>query len=403
MYPTKKSCILLLSLVFAVVQMTASAQNYDGAEKIRIDLSAAMGGTVSQYIDKVNFILLEDTKESVFGSIDQLEVTNNFYIILDNESQVIIVFTKQGRYYSKIKLRYQIHDFKIRGKENLIEIPDYPFYSFYNLEAKLVKKVTPKKYIYNRAHLGDKYEVNYIFDPGSIKSSIDSTAFKVQVLEGEKITHKYFPYNTKLVKGLMNWVFNFSTDYESNDTAKYFILLHDYIVYRITPHTCNAVYQFIFPLQNSLPNNFLTDSTQLSKNDAYELNESNQTIISRLNNFYKINNRISFKTSQFKTYMYELAAQKLVCINKIISDSTSYFLPITDAEVGGADFLLHGIINFDGTSFYTSYSSLVLFNQMEATKNKHPKYPPELTKYFSNARNRKGNPVLVQIQFKPKL
>lgn len=388
---------VLLSLLFGILQI-ARAQNQATAEKIRIDPAAAMGGTVSQYIDKVKFILLEDTKESVFGTIDQVEVTDSFYIILDNNTQAIILFTKQGRYHSKIKLKYYIPDFKIRG--NLIEVPDYPFYSYYDLDAKLVKQITPKKYGNDRTYLGDNVEAQYIFNPGEIKSSIDSTAFKVQVLEGDKITHKYFPYNTRLAKGLRNWVFHFFNNYENNDTAKYVIIRHDYTVYRITPLTCNAVYQFIFPLQYSLPNNFLTDTALLSKNDDVDLNAS---LISELYNFYKIKNLISFRTSQHKTYLYETATQKLVWFDKIISDSTSYFLPVTDAEARGSDVSIPGLINFDGTNFYTSYSSLQLFNRMEATKIKNPKYPPELVKYFSNPKNRKGNPVLVQIKFKKTL
>lgn len=124
-------------------------------------------------------------------------------------------------------------------------------------------------------------------------------------------------------------------------------------------------------------------------------------------NFYKSGDELFFKviTDNYsnQSYAYNTQLQSLVCINKIVSDTSSYFLPVTDAETGGFDFINHGILQFDGSNFYTSYSSLLLFHQMEATKNKRPQYPPALLKYLSNKNNSKGNPILIQLKFKPAL
>jgi hypothetical protein len=258
--------------------------------------------------------------------------------------------------------------------------------------------------------LGYTHEAYYAYNP-SIPFPKDTTGYEIVISEKGKIKHKYLPYSfNQKDDGDYEYRSALShTDFypnpAGNDSTVYYVRRCDYNIYRLTPNTLQIAYGFIFPLQNSLPPNFLTDSSFNKKRSLY-INE-HIDVIQRLGNFYKAGNHLFFRAVKGNftslSYIYNSQSQNLVCVNKIVSDSTSYFLPITDAEIGGVDFLEHGIINFDGNSFYSSYSSLVLFNQMEATKNKKPKYPPMLSTYFSNEKNRKGNPVLVQIQFKPTL
>jgi len=408
--------IVLLCFCFSISQIV-SAQKEPATEKIRVNPSAAMGGTVSQYIEKVNFIPFESTAESAFGNIDQLEITDKYYIILDNtDTQSILIFTKQGKFHAKIEGQkiYPQHpnfySFKFDKQTNLIKI-NYAFdVFFFDLDGKLVTrhKSSIDQYFGTETSLGGKFSGHYSYSPQWPFPKTDNIGYELMVLEEGKLKQKYLPYATNVKyddsEGSQSHI-DFYPDYSSIDSAIYYTREYDYNIYRLTPHTLHAAYQFIFPLQVSLPKNFRTDTSFNGKRQKYL--KGNRDLIYKVGNFYKSGDYLFFKalTDNFSnlSYIYNIHSQSLICINKIVSDASSYFLPVTDAEVGGLDFTNRGIMQFDGDSFYTSYSSLVLFYRMEASKNKHPQYPLSLLKYFSNKSNLKGNPVLVQIKFKPAL
>jgi len=408
--------LLLLCFCFSISQIVF-AQKEPATEKIRINPSAAMGGTVAQYIEKVNFIPFESTSESTFGNIDQLEVTDNYFIILDNtDTQSILIFTKQGKFHAKIegqKINPQnpnFYNFNFDKQTNLIKI-NYVFdVFFFDLDGKIVKhqKSNLDQYFGVETSLGGNFSGHYKHWPQMPHAKGDTIAYEIMVLEQGKLKKKYLPYHINIKydgsRGTQSHM-DFWPDPATADSTVYYTRDYNYDIYKLTPYTFYAAYRFIFPLQLSLPTNF-REGTLFDDQRAKYL-KANQELIFKVVNFYKLGNSIFFKalTDGFSnlSYIYNTRSQNLICINKIVSDTNSCFLPVTDTEVGGVDFINHGIIHFDGDSFYTSYSSLVLFHQMEATKGKHPQYPPALLKYFSDKKNLKGNPVLVQLKFKPQL
>jgi hypothetical protein len=384
-------------------------------KRIRIDPSSAMGGTASQYIDKIQFITFQTTPKSAFGNIDQLEITDKYFIILDRETKAILIFNKQGQFHAKIeaaKISPQdpsFYDFYLDKQKNLIEV-DYPSDIYVcDLDGKLVSHTTRslEKYSGVKTSLGSDFSGYYFYSPYRPYPTNSSIFYEIMVHENDSLTNKYLPYspNSKYsdTQGSQSHT-DFYPD-QANDSTTYFVREYDYNIYKLTPHTFTAAYQFIFPLQVSLPKNFRTDSSFNAKRQKFI--GDNKSLIYKLGNFYKTDNYILFKTiaGDFlrPSYLFSTKSQTLIVIDKIVSDATSYFLPITDAEAGGYTFINHGILLFDGESFYTSYSSLLLLSQMEATKNKKPQYPPVLAKYLGNNANSKGNPVLVQIKFKSTL
>lgn len=62
-------------ILFIFVLLAPSILTNAQATILRIHPSSARGGIVSQLFDKIKFIPLETTKESLFGRIDQLEAT----------------------------------------------------------------------------------------------------------------------------------------------------------------------------------------------------------------------------------------------------------------------------------------------------------------------------------------
>jgi hypothetical protein len=405
----KKMALSILFFLMVLVSQFTVAQINNKSKKIRINPSETKGGLVTQYTSKVKFIPLQANKLGTFGSIDQLEVTDKYFIILDKESNAIFVFNKDGKFYSKIEGKQlgsqnTIYNFYLDIKGNLIEIPFGRFNFYFDYNGKMINKVPVKDWFGFKITIGNTTAYyDYFVSKRYLK---DSIAHELMLFENNTIKKKYFPYNIKYENMESRDVLsaNHIDFYPCDDNmGTYWLKPYNYKVYRLTTDTLQEEYEFIFPLENSLPVNFTTDSIFNGKRIKYAY--ENTDVVYRLSNFYKAGDLISFKahTKNSNSYLFNYKANQLICINKIISDSTSYFLPIVDAEVGGVDFSNHGIINFDGINFYTSYSSLILFNQMEATKNKKPQYPPALKEYFSNPKNKKGNPVLVQIQFKPNL
>lgn len=404
----------LLFVLLLAFSHSGYAQEESATTQIRINPDAARGGTVSQYINSVKFITFENSLQSRFGNIDQLEITDQYYIILDNaDTQSILIFNKQGEFHTKIEGRKinpenpNIFSFSFEKETKLIKVNFYSNIYFFDLGGKIVihKKNTANQYFGPDISLGAGVSGNYLYAPSRPHPKDDGIDYELKTVIDGRLVKKYLPYtlNTKYNEdhGSQSHL-DFWLDAGTADSVAYYTRDYDYNIYKLTPHTFHAAYRFIFPLPLSLPLNFREDT--LFNNKRLVFTRKNNQMIFKVVNFFKKTDNISFKllSSNFSdfSYIYNVQSQNLICIDKIISDTSSYFLPVTDAETGGLDFINHGIIHFDGESFYTSYSSLVLFNQMEATKNRHPQYPSSLLKYFSDKWNLKGNPVLVQLKFK---
>ena len=415
----KLSSFLFSLFAFVFFQACYAQQR---PEKLRIDPDAAMGGTVSQYIDQVQYITFENSPQSAFGEIDQLEVTDSYYIIWDRATASVLIFDKHGAFHAKIepqKLDPQhpnVDGFVFDKQKKLIRVEyflDRSFFQsyFFDLDGKLVtqQKDSILQSLGFKISLGGNFQAISNYWPTFSHPKGDTIAYELMVREQDKLIQKYLPYhmNLKYYDSKTSQYYKyFSADPLTADSIAYYTRGFDYNVYRLTPHTFQAAYQFIFPLQLSLPPNFRDDTVFNDKRVKFI--ELNKKTIYMVDVFLKSGNNLFFTPcidDVFSTlsYIYNRQSQHLVCINKIVSDAGSYFLPITDAEVGGTDFVFHGCLRFDGESFYTSYSSPLFFHQMEATKDKHPQYPPSLIKYFSDKKNLRGNPVLVQIKFKPQL
>jgi hypothetical protein len=198
---------------------------------------------------------------------------------------------------------------------------------------------------------------------------------------------------------------DFWKDSHAGDSVVYYTRDYDYDIYKLTPHSFNAAYRFVFPAQISLPRAFRSDTAYDAKRQKFI--KANRQLIFKIGNIYKSGDNLFFRTIDYNfsnlSYIYSERSKNVICVNRVVSDAKSYFLPITDAEVGGVDFVNRGIVQFDGAYGYSSYSSLLLFHQMEATKGKNPEYPSALKKYLSDKKNMKGNPVLIRFKFKPQL
>lgn len=92
----KRSHFTLLLILFGCALKAQTTVTF------RLDPGNARGGSTGQIFDSVQFIPLETSKESLFGSIDQLEMTDSLFIILDVRGHSILLFFRTGKFYKRI-------------------------------------------------------------------------------------------------------------------------------------------------------------------------------------------------------------------------------------------------------------------------------------------------------------
>lgn len=400
--------------LFFSSQVMAQASKVDSSKMrtLRIDPFTARGASASQVFSEINFIPLETTKESLFGSIGQLKVTADYYIIWDYDTKAILIFNKQGKYKTKIngsKIEKDPDDkdsqnfygfvLKTENGQQLIQLTAGKYNVYFDLNAKLIRKVKGEKYVSS-----DQFSDSTIVDRSYLqKKDKDSTYYELSLVKGEKKVTSYFPYSPEKYRTDQYITGGEAiTSYGVQDEL-FFCRPYEYNIYKITPKELSLAYQIIFPASNSLPVDFMDNP--LYKGKRMDYFQKNPKVFYAISSNYQIDNNLYFKVSNWswsndekKAFIYNLKTNAITSISDIEPDSLSQFLPITDAgisyEFGNAGFHL-----FDKEYFYTSYSSLVLFDIKEQNQSKNRNYSPALTEYFKT-QNKKSNPVLIQL--KPK-
>lgn len=415
------SVFLLISISTA---LPLSAQKVivpdtSNAVTLRIDPSNANGGNVSDIFESVNYIPLETISESIFGMISQLEVTQDHYIIYDEDTDCILIFNRSGKFHAKIKgksesLGYKINSFRINKWTNQIVYSNNGCKTliYCDFNGKVVKTI----------------------DAGLLKSNKINLSSSFFTGPDDMISYtKYFPLDTLTEKGpssrsLITFIKGLHTVYAKafeygaaeskidvsspgigpltnfgNDTTFFFSKLYDYSIYTVTPGKIALSYKFIFPFSSSLPNNFLR-SFNLDGGIIPYIYSHKETIF-WINNCYKTGNNLLFEASVFGSYnednlIYNLKSGNLIAYKHILPDEHSFFLPIYDPL--GISFSNTGIAACDQIYIYTSVSSLSMFIARDENKSRKIKYTPILTEYLTKG-NKSDNPVILQLKLKENL
>jgi len=409
------SSLVICTFFFGNVMAQASKVDSSEMRTLRVDPSASRGAAASQVFDEIKFIPLETTKESLFGSISQLHITDGNYIIWDYDTKSILIFTKEGKYQAKIngskiekdpadKENQDFYGFTLKKENNqqLIQVSAGKYFFYFDLNGKLVRKA--------KSGDGEVYGGNRKFSDGTEvdrsymdKTDKDSTYYDLGLIKEKKKVAAYFPFSMDRYKGDQFYTGGESiTDYGVKDEL-FFVNFYEYNIYKITPTKLSLAYRIIFPANNSLPSDFKENPIYKGKRREYF--DKFPKAYYAIGSAYQFGNNLYFKVSNWtwgsnerKAFIYNLQNNMVTSISDIEPDSLSQFLPVTDAGVH-YDFANKGFHLFDGQYFYTSYSSLALFNFKEQNEGKDRKYDPALTAYFKT-QNKKSNPVIIQL--KPK-
>lgn len=400
---------------------------------LRIDPAGARSGTASQIFDTIKYIPLETTKESLFGDISKLIITKKYFIIFDNNTHSILMFNKTGKFHAKItSKKWLINSFIYQEDKNRILVyyvnieaitpkiqegfrrnPAEAIKSFrrfvdgkfYDLDGNQLRDTVPKlTYIslseFNSTRLSPRVMASTFFMAD--ENLPDSTAYQLNIYKDHHIYKSWFPYNTK--KDIARNGKGRISKSETNSSFYYTRPL-DYTIYQLTADTIVPVWKFIFPMQNTVPESFYSDSTASNEELEKTFRErANARWIVNLSSIRLINDLLLFKTDnnennfdKSNSFIYNLKSGALISVNKITPDVQNYYLPFL-----GKGFKDRNFETQEGGYLYTRVSSLEMFHAKEKTADKHPEYPPVLVKYFENE-SRKSNPVIVQLKPKESL
>ena len=385
-----------------------------GMVTLRIDPQNARGANVSQVFDEVKFIPLETTKESLFGSIYDLRIVKNQFILFDYDTRAVLIFAKDGKFKGKIdaskipkddadKSKNELYGYRIaeENKDSLIAIYSSKYYFYFDFNGKQIKKVPHKDAGFNRDFtLADKetrVRPFYIEKNGK-----DSTHYEVGILRKNKDSVGYFPFSMKRYETDEFWggtkLYDCGTPNEM-----FFINFYSYNLYKITPAKLSLAYRIIFPANNSLPGDFVTNPIYIKKRGEYFRN--NPKVFYSMNSAYPVGDNLYLQMRSWgwdkelkKSIIYNLKTSEIISLQDLTPDSLSSFLPVTDA---GAfyDFANKGFHLYKDDYFYTSYSSLAMFSFKEQLGDKNKVFSPQMQEYFKT-QDRKSNPVIIQL--KPK-
>jgi hypothetical protein len=384
---------------------------------LRIDPANAIGGNVSDIFDLVNYIPLETTTESTFGSISQLAIVNDYYVILDRSTNSILFFTKAGKFHAKIKGKtsspsYMIWKFLInKWTKQLANFTDIVYCDFDGKVIKTEKAEDPQtsQRNYWRGYFISKNEILSCSDYRNLDSLSKgyTPAYRSLI--------KYFKsdgtiYSTGLpytrAEGKIDVLGSLASPLTNfgNDTTFFFSKPYANNIYTITPNTIRLSYKLVFPLANSLPVDFISNTDYNGKRIFYI--EKNRSSIFYISNCYQLGSNLLFKTGSYSAtrennLIYNLKSGDLIAYKHILPDEQSFFLPIYD-EIGSS-FENYGISACDGEYLYTSLSSLCVFKAKEDNvADKKLKYNAVLTDYFAKS-TKDSNPVILQLKIKSDL
>lgn len=390
---------LIIFLFISAFAPRLFSQDLKTNRELRVDLNQATGMTASEVFEEVEYIPLETSDKSLFGSITQLFVTDDFFIIRDKDTKSILFFLKNGRFDHKIDIK-KYADSKIQldeSKKRILLINSENEHIFINYNGEVLNTFNPA--FGNYFHIFPNNKVVYV-KYGSADFRPDSVGYGITIADNNRIIKEFLPFHLRKFPVKYGDVIanNYGRFYATgNDTSVFYCRPYDYSIYKITPNNVTREFKFIFSKDNTLPANFSTDTASFKRLDFVWKNKS---IVDNIWFPYLLGNTLFFYANRTESpshsYAYNLESATLISLRYIQPDQRTFFLPVTDLNIG-VEFANSNFYTSDGIYVYTSISSAKMFRFYDESKEKKPEYSAPLLKYFSSG-DRKDNPVIVRMK-----
>jgi hypothetical protein len=386
-------------LIFSLVSFFTSAQNTD---TIRIDPDNPLGGKLSEIFDSVEYIPLETTKESLFGHIDKLIITDDYFFILDNSTDQILIFTKAGKFYSKISMHHfiktnymdwnGIRTFAVSAQNRTIVVlhgTEQGSLYIFNFEGKLQRIIKDKHWASFACIDKDHY---FMVAGGDITDNLTNQSGNCIITDKNISVFYHYLFNT-IISAKMNYPDEVTTVPNSNTV--FYTRAYDNNAYQIDSNGITRLYHFIFPLSYTLPPDLLKPSF-IEKRVEY-IQHINPKAIFQLVNFCKLKGYFSFsfysKQSLLESFIYSLSSQNLYSMFYIVPDSSNNFLPLSfDGKFSGTD----------ADYFYENIPAYQFISSYQDNSKKNIVYSEKNRKIFASL-NRLSNPLIIRLKPKKNL
>lgn len=410
--------VLLVGLLWVFCFQHALAQ----PRKLYFEPSIATGIPQSKIFDEVNYIPLETKRESLFGRINQLIVTEKYFVILDNDTDAIYFFDKKGKFIKKYKNRgYDIRSIRYNKNRDALFIAGVnknfsPYQK--DIQAALDNPVSNSSVKYARAiyyYLDDVKEENievvknldivlaypHIFNKDqwvysyiyANKSWPDTSDYELKVSDGSKTIATYFPYNRKTSSIYYGNPERISFHRSFDDATVLFTRPFNYSIYQLTPDSVKELYNIVLPAANTVPPSFFSENFG-SRSALEDYKMKNSGFAWGIDNVVDHNRYLFFSLDFFRSYrernfIFDKNTNQFFNLNKLNADSVNAFLPVMGYSIQSAD----------QDYLYSSVSSASMFQNRDANQRRSPKYNDVVKHYFEEGKN-DDNPVIIVL--KPK-
>lgn len=402
--------IYLLTFLFFTIVSYCHCQvgTVDSSEvkSIRIDPRQAIGKSVSEVFDHVQYIPLETTKESSFGEISKLEFSENRLVIFDMDTWAIYIFDRSGKFISKIS-ESQIgrlasstqqntgsafNTFTVRkyNGNDVIDVTSRSSIIRFDMDGQYLAKIENKNVDYGITLASGTKILNGYLD--------DAKRYYEFAVVGHGVdTTLYFPFD--IMSYDMEDLFSgnrmsFSKDFQNVLYSNYY----SYDIFEVNSTKVLYKYKLILPGEISLPKDFLTNPEYNLKRWPYMV--KNKAMVYGLSNMRSIGDYLYLKFDSFsqlkasrKNIAYNVRTNTPISLQDLTPDTLSYYLPIEDSACG-SNFMSKGFINFDGKNLYTSISFLCMKAFTQQNVQKEVTYPKELNDILRTKLHNQ-NPILV--------
>lgn len=394
----RKSLFLFFLLQFAVLSCVFGLITQDSThssatvEEIRISLDYVVKEDLKDVISKIKYIPLETNEDSEFSVISQLEITPDRYIILDATLNTILFFNKKGQFVKKIHSENddisipfkRIYKFSIDIDNDLLFFNDSgsKYLYFFDLEGNF-KEVREKDIfsVYEYYFFGGNRIEYYNFDkPREINLETNDMLPNVLFFsepENELVCADML-YRKDSFDDIMDIVGAQKNFHHSNGVLR-MLTPYQNIVYKVEKEgKITEEIRFVFPMNRSLPSDFLTNP--LYKNKRFKYIENHPEIIIQLSNFYSFDNWITFK------------AYTMLNITQYVYNTESF-------ELYEIDLLKKNYVLGIDQNLLISYAETEFIKEIykNSSKDERKIFPEEIKELFKSKRN---NPALVLYELK---
>jgi hypothetical protein len=411
-----KLCITI-SMMLITFSYGSSAQELP---KLRIDLDRAYGGKFSDYLDSIEYIPLENSKEAQFGQVTNLIITDSSFVITDLDTRSVLFFSRRGKLIKRIsshgglKASGAVHDinkneiniaFENEGHTKVI-VQGYSLEGNFKAELKLSRKDVD--FIHNSIIVDEN--TYWIRErPTKFAENTDSHFFSQYVRNAKLNSAVPFDHLNRYSFYKLNQEIGKSNTPVIHAGKFYFSTPIDHKIYEVSTDKGESrpLFQVVFPAKFAINPKILNVQERKKVDSIVRKQWFAEKTVLCLENVVYDGSKLMFKTRTgylgyyasdgsrtARNFTYDFKKSLLVAFEKISADSSTYFLPFNTPK----------ILSIEGFYFkkghlYTHISSLDMFSALAATKAKNAKYPEVLNEYFKS-QNRKSNPVIVQMKLK---